>query len=92
MARARTLLFNLQDKDNYTLRLKLMAGSYEALQVVRMPVKELANDELRAERERLEKDNLEARRTDWQQEQAKAKGTDGFFTCHKCGSKKTHFI
>jgi hypothetical protein len=65
-AKARTLIFNMQDTQNVGLRLKLMAGVLTPKEVVKMPAKELANDELREERERMERDNLESRRTDWQ--------------------------
>lgn len=57
-AKARTLLFNLQDKTNVGLRLKLMAGVYEPRNVVKMAPKELASESVKLEREELEKDNL----------------------------------
>jgi DNA-directed RNA polymerase subunit M/transcription elongation factor TFIIS len=56
-----------------------------------MPAKALASEALQIERQEIEKANLAARRTDWAQEQAKTSDKEGFFTCFKCGSKKTHF-
>ena len=45
-AKARSLVFNLSDKSNVGLRLKLMSGFYDTAQVVKMPAKELASDAL----------------------------------------------
>ncbi len=90
-AKARTLLFNLQDPKNHSLKLKLMCGLLEPMKVVKMAPKELASEQAQQEREEIEKANLESRRSDWAQEQAKASASEGFFTCFKCGSKKTHF-
>ena len=63
--KARTLLFNLNDKENVALRLKLMAGAITALDAVKMDPKELASERLQKERQDAEKANLDARRTDW---------------------------
>ena len=90
-AKSRSLLFNLQDKNNIGLRLKLMAGAVEPNQVIKFSSHELASEAKQIEREELSKANLQARRTDWAQEQAKASDKEGFFKCFKCGSKKTHF-
>jgi len=48
--------------------LKLMAGVYDAAQVVKMPSKALASEALQIERQEIEKANLAARRTDWDSE------------------------
>ena len=45
-AKARSLVFNLSDKSNVSLRLKLMAGVYDAAQVVKMPAQALASEAL----------------------------------------------
>lgn len=45
-AKARTLLFNLQDQANVGLKLKLMAGVYEPMKVVKMAPKELASEKV----------------------------------------------
>ncbi len=45
-AKARSLLFNLQDQTNVGLRLKLMAGVYEPNKVVKMAPKELASEKV----------------------------------------------
>ena len=90
-AKARTLLFNLSDSKNHQLKLKLLSGYHDPMKVVKMAPKELASDEAQMEREGIEQANLNARRSDWATEQAKASNTEGFFTCGKCGSKKTHF-
>lgn len=68
-----------------------MAGALEPEQVINMSTHELASEAKQQEREQLKEANLQARRTDWAQEEAKASGQEGFFTCFKCGSKKTHF-
>ena len=90
-AKARSLLFNLQDRENDCLRLKLMAGALEPVAVVKMDTKELASESKKEQRLEIETANLQARRTDWAQEEAKKANVEGFFVCGKCGSKKTHY-
>ena len=55
----------------------------------------LASEDLQKEREKILQEDLNARRTDWDQEEAKRRmqegGQEGFFTCGKCKSKKTNF-
>ena len=57
-----------------------------------MEANQLASEAKQGERTQTLKQNLEARRTDWQQEQDRKSDKEGFFTCFKCGSKKTSFF
>ena len=58
-------MYNLQDRENVGLRLKLMAGALDPSDLVRMDAKELASESKKLERKKLEEHNLQARRTDW---------------------------
>ena len=89
--KARSLLFNLKDEKNPELRLKMLSGELEPKELVDMDSKALASALKQSEREDLKNENLAARRTDWATENAKNDNTEGFFKCHKCGSKKTTY-
>ena len=87
--KARSLLFNL--KKNQSLCAKILSSELNPSEVVSMSPADLASDQKKVEREQTQKENLAARRTDWATEQAKNSDKEGFFTCFKCGSKKTNF-
>ena len=89
--KARSLIFNLKDKKNVWLKKALFTKSLDPDKAVRLEAKELASEAKKEERESTLKNELQARRTDWAQEQAKNSNKEGFFTCNKCGSKKTSF-
>jgi len=59
--------------------------------MVSMDAKGLASAARQSQREDAKNENLAARRTDWATENAKNDDTEGFFTCFKCGSKKTTY-
>ena len=90
--KARSLIFNLKDKGNVLLRESLLDGSLDPKRAVCLDTKELASEAKKNMREKTMENNLQARRTDWEQEQAKNSNKEGFFKCHKCGSKKTNFF
>jgi len=89
--KARSLLFNLKDEKNPELRLKLLSGELDPKELVSMDAKALASASKQSERADLKNENLAARRTDWAKENAKNDNTEGFFTCFKCGSRKTTY-
>ena len=89
--KARSLIFNLKDVKNVWLRASLYDGTLDSEKVVKLEAKELASEQKKAQRESSIKHELQARRTDWAQEKARASNKEGFFKCHKCGSKKTSF-
>lgn len=59
-AKSRALLFNLRDKANSALRLRLIDGSLTPQDLVKLSTEELANSEVRLERNALNKANLAA--------------------------------
>lgn len=90
--KARSLIFNLRDKKNPELRSKVLKEEFTALQLVTLSPKELASDKQKQEREEVIKASLQEKRTDWQKEMLQKNGSNqGFFTCGKCGSKKTTY-
>ena len=89
--KARSLIFNLKDKSNVWLKESLLNGSLDPKRAVKLEAKELASEAKKNQRAKTMEHDLQARRTDWAQEQAKNSNKEGFFTCHKCGSKKTNF-
>jgi DNA-directed RNA polymerase subunit M/transcription elongation factor TFIIS len=91
LSKARSLLFNLKDKNNNWLRESILSNRLKPDQVVKMDPKDLASEAKKQERADTLKEDLAARRTDWQNEQAKNSSKEGFFKCFKCGSKKTNY-
>lgn len=90
--KARSLVFNLKDVKNPKLKVRVLDGFITPLDIVTMDPKNLASEVKKQEREEVQKANLDSRRTDWDQEQAQKGGANqGFFTCKKCGGKRTNF-
>ena len=87
--KARSLIFNL--KKNTSISARILSGEIEPSRIVAMNPSELASDQKKEEIKQTQEANLAARRTDWATEQAKNSDKEGFFTCFKCGSKKTNF-
>jgi len=95
--KARSISFNL--KRNVALRGNLVDGSIVASDLMNMTPEQLATDEKKAEREKLEKDVNDARRLDWDQaNEDKINDVCGIkgdllnaslFTCSRCKSIKT---
>ena len=91
--KARSLAFKLQDKKNPALKLKVLMGHLTCKFFIEAAPEQLLSETQKQERDRIIQDDMNSRRTDWAQEEMKKRmeGKDGFFTCFKCGSKKTNF-
>lgn len=89
--RVRSILFNLKDKKNPFLRLRVMEGLITPEFLATADTKELASDQKKMEREEAQKQHMAARRSDYLFEEMKKKCTNSFFTCKKCKSKKTTY-
>lgn len=95
--KARSICFNL--KRNASLRNNILEGLIEPSKVMTMSTEELATNEKKAEREKLEKDLQDSRRLDWEQaneekinDMCGIKGdllNASLFTCGRCKSTKT---
>ena len=81
----RSLKFNLSK--NKDLRERVAAGVVSAGELVKMNPKDMASEESKVERKKLEKDLTEGRRSDWHAVNNAPKG--GMFKCKRCGSDKT---
>lgn len=93
MDKARSIIFNLKDPQNMELRMKLISGDIQPSALVKMSAQEMASSEKKKERQMTIEASLAANRTDWMLERAKTSGKGmGFFTCKKCGSKKTTYF
>ena len=75
--RGRAIYANLHDPKNEDFRKNILNGSLSEETIVTMDVKEMANQKLKSEREKLEKDIFNSLRTDWNDEQARVGGRDG---------------
>ena len=93
--KARSLIFNLNDKKNPDLKLRVLQEKLSCQDLIKADPKMLASDSQKKEREKILLEDMNARRTDWAQEEALRRmnenGQEGFFKCGKCGSKKTNF-
>lgn len=95
--KARSICFNL--KRNSSLRNGITKGQIEPSKVVCMSAEQLATNEKKAEREKLEKALQDSRRLDWEQaneekinDMCGIKGdllNASLFTCGRCKSTKT---
>ena len=65
-SKARSLIFNLNDPKNPNLKLRVLSGSLECKDLIVLNPKQLASDDLKQEREKIQENDLNARRTDWQ--------------------------
>lgn len=82
--KARSLIFNLKDKQNTWLKESLLNGTLDPQRAVKLEPKELASESKKAQRSETIQAELQARRTDWNQEQARNSTKEGFFKCGKC--------
>lgn len=89
--RVRSILFNLKDRKNPFLRLRVLEGQMVPDFLATADSKDLASDQKKLEREEAQKQHMQARRSDFLFEELKKKCTGGFFTCKKCKSKKTSY-
>lgn len=95
--KARSICFNL--KRNASLRENILNSSIKPKSLMSMTAEELATEEKKAVREKLEKDLQDSRRLDWEQanedkinEMCGIKGEllqASLFTCGRCKSTKT---
>ena len=91
--RARTLIFNLRDPKNSTLKEKVRSMEIPPHDLAVLDTKELASAIVKTQRDVIQKQNMQARRTDYQMElMQKSTAGKGFFTCKKCHSKNTTYF
>jgi DNA-directed RNA polymerase subunit M/transcription elongation factor TFIIS len=81
----RSLKFNLSK--NEELRAKVVNRVISPEELVKMNPKDMASEESKMERKKIEKDLTEGRRSDWNAVNNAPKG--GMFKCKRCGSDKT---
>lgn len=84
-AKARSLKFNLTK--NPDLKQSVLEGHVSPQDLVRMNPRDMATDETREERKKIEETNKESRRSDWNLANNTTKR--GMFKCGKCKSDKT---
>ncbi len=63
--RARTLIFNLRDPKSSSLRDKVKSMEIPPAMLATIDTKELANEDLKKQREQVQQQNMQARRTDY---------------------------
>ena len=85
--RGRAIYANLHDPKNEDFRKNILNGSLSEETIVTMDVKEMANQKLKSEREKLEKDIFNSLRTDWNDEHQPV--FEGMYTCEKCKGRRT---
>ena len=69
-SKARSLLFNLNDKKNPDLKLRVLKEKLSCSDLIKADPKMLASDSKKNEREKILQDDMNARRTDWANEEA----------------------
>jgi len=85
-AKYRSLSFNIKNAKNPELRTSLLQGDISAAKLVKMTAQEMASEELKKEREKIEKFYLEASKTNTMN----MTSTD-MFQCTKCGKRETGY-
>jgi len=83
--KARSLLFNL--KKNSGLKQRVLSQEISPDELVKMNPKDMATEERKIEREKLEQELTEGRRSDWNAVNNAPK--NGMFKCKRCGSNST---
>jgi len=85
-AKYRSLSFNIKNPKNPDLRANLLQGLISASKLVTMSAQEMASEELKKEREKIEKFYLEASKANIMN----MTSTD-MFQCSKCGKRETGY-
>ena len=70
--KSRSILFNLQDTKNSTLRQKLIFKEISPEEFLQVDVRKFASEDVKNQRIAAEKTNMYNKRTDWDNEEVKA--------------------
>jgi len=89
-AKARSVLFNLNDRRNLDFRAKLLVGFISPADVPHLSAEEMASHEKEVHRAKMRKESMEEIQTDWDVKRTFAT-TEGMFTCGRCKSTKTTY-
>jgi len=84
---SKTIIANLQQ--NKELCVQIKNGNILPAILVSMDPKEMASEDIKNFRKKVEKDSFESRRTDWLYAKIRESGKEGIFTCGKCKGKRT---
>jgi transcription elongation factor S-II len=87
LAKFRTLCFNLKDKDNWSLRTRVLLGEVTPSELVNMSEEALASERVKEDRERLHKEVMEKSVI---HEHARGAVTN-MYECPKCKKRECSF-
>jgi len=85
----RSVLFNLNNKDNVQVRSQLISGAIKPSDVPRLTPDEMATEEMASKRVRIRQLAMEEVQSDWDVKHSDI--SDGLFTCPNCNGKKTTY-
>jgi len=91
MHKARSILFNLNDRSNADFGSMLLAGWITPAQVPQLTADQMASYEKGAERAQMRKECLEEVQADWDLRHG-APDSNGLLTCEKCSGTRTTYI